>query len=178
MRITRIVSILFLVLVILAFIFLPTQINVKKTISINAPVEVVFETVNTIATWQVWSPWKYDLDHVITSYGKKESGLGAKFIWKSDSIPNMNGRLEITVSELNKHIVGSIFYDNMGETPAYNSDFYFDGKSNTETEVSWVIGDEVSWYHLPNRFLLSGAEARLSEMLETGLNSLKIYIEK
>ncbi|MDC1068852.1 hypothetical protein OAQ99_06815 [Candidatus Kapabacteria bacterium] len=173
----KIIGVLILLGFASAFLFLPTEIKVNQEISINSDINNVFNIPNTISTWENWSPWRYTQKHVSTKYKGPKSGVGSKYIWESDSIPQMNGRLEITVSEKNKRIVGSIFYDSMGETPAYNTEFFFFDEKEF-TRVVWQISDEVSWYHLPNRFLLFGAEIRLKEMLNTGLDSLKHYVDE
>lgn len=165
-----------------AFLLLPRGVELYGEREMEVSASELFDTMNTISSWQVWSPWKFEQDHFNTKYEGGKTGVGAKYIWKSDSIPSMNGRLEITKSEKNKYLRGSIFYDVNGEEPAYEIDFYFKEHTSNNENVKSILGygieEEVGFFHLPNRFLMMGAQEELSKTLDTMFTKLDEYIKK
>lgn len=177
----RIIAYLILIIFSSALLLLPSEVFVRYETEMEAPVDSVFGAVNNIKTWQHWSPWKFDQAHIKTKYEGPESGKSAKYVWTSDSLPQMNGRLEITKSEKNKQIRASVFYDANGEEPVYESELYFkdisSNGSKMKSTIAWELKDDVSWFHLPNRFLLIGAEEELMKMIDSSFKKLSYHIQ-
>jgi effector-binding domain-containing protein len=86
---------LIVVLIIVGF-FLPSRIELTRSITIDAPAEYAFEEVDNLDRWNNWSYWN-TLDTAMTlSYGDKRSGPGSYYAWQSEEMGN--GKLTITES--------------------------------------------------------------------------------
>ncbi len=87
MKIVKIIGIGLLILIAVPLIialFVSNDMNYEKSINIDAPIEVVWENVNSLSDLDKWSPWnEYD-----PNMQKKISGtdgtVGAKQEWESD----------------------------------------------------------------------------------------------
>ncbi|MBW1295614.1 SRPBCC family protein [Aquimarina litoralis] len=51
----------------------------------DAPDELLFNTVNDYKTWEQWNPWMADSDDLILEYSSQTSGEGSSYSWKSES---------------------------------------------------------------------------------------------
>ena len=87
MKILKIIGIGLLIIIAIPLIialFVPNDFKYEKSIEINAPIEVVWENVNSLSDMDKWSPWN-DYD---ANMEKKISGtdgtVGAKQEWDSD----------------------------------------------------------------------------------------------
>ena len=58
--------------------------HLERSIIVNAPVEKVFNAVNTFKNTKEWSPWSKMDPNIIIVYSGPESGLGAKYDWESE----------------------------------------------------------------------------------------------
>lgn len=64
---------------------LPADYEAKRSIDINAPIEVVFDNVNTIAKHQAWSPWIGQDPSMNITYNDIPAGAGARYDWGSQA---------------------------------------------------------------------------------------------
>lgn len=78
---------------------LPTDVNVSKSIQIDAPIQRVFNIVNSFEEYNDWSPW-YELDpHAIYTLLGRQTGVGARYEWKSTRPELGSGSQEIVDSQ-------------------------------------------------------------------------------
>src|ERR1051325_293703 len=73
---------LIVLLVVISF-FLPGNMNVERSVVINAPAPVVFDQVNTLKNWEQWSPWQMMDSTMKITYSGPASGKGAGYSWTS-----------------------------------------------------------------------------------------------
>jgi hypothetical protein len=99
-------------------LFLPSKVYVERSIVINAPVENVFEQVNTLKNWEKWSPWHEIDPNMGLKYEGPESGTGAQYSWTSEHKNVGNGRLVITNSAPYDSIVSEMYFMDSKE-PSY-----------------------------------------------------------
>ena len=64
--------------------FLPKDFAVERSTEINASPEVVFDAVNSLRTWDAWSPWLARDPSIVNSYSGPEVGVGATVAWTSE----------------------------------------------------------------------------------------------
>lgn len=87
MRILKIVGITLLILIgipLIVALFVSNDVNYEKSIEINAPIEMVWENVNSLSDMDKWSPWnQYDPTMKKEIIGT-DGTVGAKQIWESD----------------------------------------------------------------------------------------------
>lgn len=153
----------------LAAVFAPSSITVRRSVKINAPQKVVFSQVANFENWKKWDAWyAMDTAQKRTYFGTlndKKQG----YSWSSENPDVGNGRMEMT------EIVGM---DKLAYT------FYFDDRPtngafllNTEgekTEVVWEMYSELGYpFKLMNYFI----DPLVGPDFEKGLANLKTVAE-
>ncbi|PSR03144.1 MAG: hypothetical protein BRD50_06425, partial [Bacteroidetes bacterium SW_11_45_7] len=67
-----------LLLIMLAGFFLPAGFSARRTMTIEAPEKVVFDSLTTISTWPKWHPWvEGDKNNRPITFGDTLQGKGA-----------------------------------------------------------------------------------------------------
>ena len=157
--------------VIVAF-FLPRKVKVQRSIVINAPVEVVFEQVNTLKNWEKWSPWhKLDTAMKIT-YEGPASGAGASYTWASNHEHVGNGKLTIE---------SSVAYDSITTITDFMENgiatgLYTFTKSDSGVLVTWYIISDMGMNPIGRWFGLA-MDGMVGPDFEKGLASIKQIAE-
>jgi effector-binding domain-containing protein len=106
-----------IVLLIIVGFFLPSKIEITRSISISAPAAYSFEEVNNLTNWEKWSYW-HSLDSTMKlSYGEKHSGPGGWYSWESEEMGN--GKLTITDVEANKKINADLDFMDQGTAKSW-----------------------------------------------------------
>ena len=59
----------------------PAEYHSERSITIDAPVELVFEHVQDLEKNQVWSPWVEKDPTIKPTYAQTKVGLGASYTW-------------------------------------------------------------------------------------------------
>lgn len=72
-------------LVIVGFI-LPGNIEVTRSVSVNAPAEYAYEEVENLENWPRWSYWNTLDTAMQINYGDKRKGAGAAYTWNSETL--------------------------------------------------------------------------------------------
>lgn len=81
----------------------PKPYDVSREIVINAPIEDIFEQVNTIKNQSAWSPWDKMDPNMTKTYEGPESGVGAKYSWSgNDSVGT--GSMELIESNFPNNV--------------------------------------------------------------------------
>jgi len=149
---------------------LPSDINIKQSVSIKAPIGVVYNQINDLHNWNNWSPWK---DSTLSSVFKGEAkGVGAQVVWTDEK----EGESTLTITE-SKHfssIKTIIEVPNQNHKAEMN--FIFTENDNKVTvdwernihDLSFPFGRFVGW------MLQKGYEHNFA----LGLKHLKSYIEQ
>ena len=63
---------------------LPKEVEVQRSIVVNAPVAITFAQVNDLTQHEAWSPWKAADDTMHITMGPITEGEGATFTWTSE----------------------------------------------------------------------------------------------
>jgi hypothetical protein len=106
-------------LVLLAGFLLPSGYSAQRSVTINAPVEKVYPLVANVKEWKRWTVWNQRDPSMTITYGGPESGVGAKWDWKSKS--EGNGGMVFTAAEANKKIGYSLTMEGMSPAPGHVS---------------------------------------------------------
>jgi len=151
-------------------LFLPNEYRVERSIEIDAPPEAVFDHVNTLKSWNAWSPWMAKDSSIENSYSGPEAGVGAKVTWTSED--SGNGSQTITFSERPKRIEMHLDFGDMGQPRA---DWTF-APSGESTQVNWGLSGTASG-------VLGGYFAKMMDGwvgpdYEDGLARLKKVVEE
>lgn len=137
MRILKKILLTLLVIIVLMVIiafFLPSEMRVERSLTINASSEAIFAQVNDYKNWEKWSPWHQKDPNMKIFYESQTAGAGASYRWESEEVGN--GMQKITSSVPNDSIVSEMYFME-SKDPAYGK-FYF-SPSDSGTTVKWVM---------------------------------------
>jgi len=173
MKILKKIGIVLLVLIVLISItslFFPTSTSVEKHTTIEAPVQTVFNNVNSMANWQKWGgPWHeegMDFNEVIQRIEGPAFGVGSKLIYNQGK---GNGSVAIIESDDPKRLKTLISFEDGGSA---NGVWLFEQTGNT-TKVTWTIKVQLGYNPLKRIIGNLIMEGQVGPLFETGLNNLK-----
>jgi hypothetical protein len=152
-----------LAFVLLAGFVLPKHVYVARRVLIDAPAELIFPDVGTVATWPEWTDWNKESD---PEYDPKPEGPN-KLTWtKSQGGP---GEQVITESDPAKGIKYKIEIDGGKFLVEGRLAFKADG---TRTYVTWI--DSMDFMHsYVGRYMGATMNMMLGPKIEKSLLSLK-----
>lgn len=113
----------------------PSEYDFKRSRFINAPQEVLYQTISDLKQWPHFSPWLEKDPETIVQFGEKTSGKDAQLTWISETI----GEATLTTisnteySEIRQHL-------NVVKPYISNSSTNWQlTKKGDSTEVTWSI---------------------------------------
>jgi effector-binding domain-containing protein len=165
-----------LLLLFISFI-LPGKIKVERTLEIKTKRKQAFNLVNNLKEWKQWSPWQKLDSNTIWTFNAIESGVGAKYSWKSQNPQVGEGDLSITKSFPDSLLKTEIHFGNMGLS---TGQFLFTQTANG-TQVTWIMESEVGtlpFYMQPlTKYFYLLLDDMLGSDFEKGLNNIKVILE-
>lgn len=121
------------VLLLVISFFLPSKVHVERAQVIKAPVDIVFNQVNTLKNWGSWSYWD-NIDSAMKSeFVGTEMGVGAIHKWSSEHEMVGTGSMEITESVVNEKVITKLQFD--GEGDAIGSWLFQQSEEGTNVTV-------------------------------------------
>jgi len=163
--------VLVLGLIIFSF-YLPSLVKVQRAEFMHAPAERIFEQVNALRNWPLWSPWHGYDPQMKLAYHVKDTGAGAGYSWESTHRKVGKGSLIITESRLNEYIATEMNFMQQGTAKAW---FRFEPAANG-TKVTW--GMEADMGQNPLRKLMGKMMDKwVGGDFEKGLQNLKRLTE-
>ncbi|UII27107.1 SRPBCC family protein [Fulvivirga maritima] len=165
-------SILGVILLLAAILLItgPSKVHMDRSITINAPKEKVYSTINNMKKFNEWSPW-YEMDPSAKySFEGPDSGVGAKMTWESAEVGS--GAMWIVDAEDNKKVDMQMDFGFGGETHA----LLILKPTDEGTLVTWTYEEKPGMiarmmYHFID------LEAVLAPDYEQGLKKLKSNLE-
>lgn len=116
-RLVGIILLLVAAAVALAYL-LPREVQVSRSITIDAPADEVFPLVNSLREASRWSPWLGLDPDVRLAYSGPESGVGNRLDWRSDHPRVGSGRQVIAESLPGKRVDSALDFGEMGTARA------------------------------------------------------------
>lgn len=175
MRILKIVGIILAVIIALYLVacFMgPTRVDASKSITIEAPVGLVYHTISDLKTWDAWSAWNQMDTAMKVTYGEITAGLGANYSWVDGK--GETGQMEIIEADKHQRMKTRIQFGNF---PGYsNGEWTLDGTKDT-TRVTWHMTNDTDIPFLARAFLIN-INSMIEEDFQKGLNNLKEFVEK
>lgn len=163
---------IFLLIVIIG-LFLPSVSHIEETIVVNAPVETVFEQVNTMKNWEKWSPWfKADSTTKLT-YNNVPSGNGASYSWVAEKM----GEGTLTLSDVKpyEHITENmVFLKPNNDKGTATMDFTKEGNG---VKVVWKMDMDWGWNVFARWAGVVFVKNMMSEFFANGLKDIKDVAE-
>ncbi len=164
-----------IVLILIVALFTPNKVVYEKSISIYAPLEIVWENVNSLDDLDSWSPWNA-LDPDIKMEMKGTDGtVGAKLRWESDVDEVGAGTQTITKIEPPYYFQTALKFYDPYEREAI-SYIKLKEKSNNEVIATWGFKSEIP-YPFNIMSLFSNMEDMMGEDWKKGLEKLKFLSE-
>jgi effector-binding domain-containing protein len=164
-----IVLVAIIALVVVISFFLPSKVKVQRSAVINAPKEIVFDQINTMKSWEKWSPW-HDIDTAVKiTYNEIEKGVGAKYTWASSNPKVGNGALTVTRSIPNDSIITEVDFTGQGKSISS----YILENEGEKTKVTWVMDFDLGANPIAKFFGLKLDDA-IGQDFEKGLANLNI----
>ncbi|CAL4865791.1 hypothetical protein MMA231_00027 [Asticcacaulis sp. MM231] len=167
-----------LVTFLLVVVSKPNNFRMQRSLTINAPAEVIYAQINDFHKWQAWSPWE-QLDPDLTrTYSGAPSGIGAVYDWTGNGKAGQ-GRMSIREATPGHRLL--IHLDFIKPFPATNSAEFLlqpaSGSDGNSTVVTWAMFG-------PSPFMskLMGSLMKMDDLIgkdfERGLANLKTLSEK
>lgn len=161
--------VLLVVAVVLVGLFLPKQYHVERSVTIDAPPEVVFKYLNDLEEWEHWEPWTAGDPSVAVTLGDQTTGVGANQSWTSES---GKGTLEFTMADPDKGIAYDLEFEGFDPSTSEMTYEVVDGK----TVVTWTMDGEINTPVIGGYFVMM-MDSMVGPMYENGLRNLKNVAE-
>jgi len=161
------------VLVFIVSMFFSSKIHAERSVTINAPVDVVFAQVNTLKNWPKWDPWMSKDPNAENTYEGPESGVGSIHKWKSKVREVGSGAMTLTSSVPNESLDFKLEFEGRGSSMA-GFKFKADGPN---TMVTWSLDMDAGMNPIM-RIMGSMMDKMIGPDFEKGLNNLKELCEK
>ena len=150
-------------------LLLPRTYKVERSVTIQAPADLVFDLVNDLKKNEAWSPWK-DPTMTIT-YSEPSAGVGASSTWKSKDMGNGTQTIEESVP--NSSIRLNLDFGGMGTAKA---DWIFAPEGEGVKVTQQMSGDQ--GMNPVKRYMALMMDKMIGPYFERGLASLKQVSEQ
>lgn len=161
---------LLLVLIYLGLCAIGTKnFNTEKSLTIDAPKNMLFNMVDDYKTMQKWSPW-FDKDpDMKIEYGASTQGMDASYSWSGNK---QVGSGKMTTIESTPATVHKARMEFEGFDDASTAEFNFNDKEG-KTEVIWKHYSESDLPFLMRGMMwITGAKKTMEKDFVTGLNRM------
>ncbi len=162
------IVVILIAIVLIGALLLPDKVEMKRSIVIEKPADVVYDQVADFQRWPNWSPWHDTL--ISYDYAGIKEGEGSSYSWTHEEMGG--GKQEIVKAVENEYIENRLQFERGG--PAKTRwDFE---ETDNGTKVTWYIYSGLSFPVERWIFALS-AKKHLESYFEKGLKDLKTYTE-
>lgn len=159
------------VMLVVAF-FLPREVHVERSGSINAPAKVVFNQVNNLRVWEKWAVWNQLDPRMDIQFENTGIGKNASYTWSSENPDAGQGKLTITESVPYDSIATELNFMEQGPAMGY---FLFDEKDGV-TKITWALDTDLGWNPIA-RWMGLMFDRMLGPDFEEGIANLKVVSE-
>jgi uncharacterized protein YndB with AHSA1/START domain len=176
LKITGLILLLAIVGLLLYGLFVPNEYSVEEKITINRPLEEVYDYTKYLKNQDQYSKWILmdpDMEHY---YEGEDGTVGFVSGWKSENPDVGHGEQEIlAIKEMERIDYELRFFEPFeGKDKAYLT---FNSKGPNQTEVSWGFEGKMN-YPMNLMIPLMNMEEMISGDFKVGLENLKNLLEK
>jgi hypothetical protein len=150
----------------------PATFEMKRSLVINAPPEVVFAQVHDFKSWGGWSPWEKLDPTMKRTWGSSTAGIGATYAWESDKVGS--GNMKITDEKPNEHV--GIELEFTAPFAAKNRAEFDFVKTGEGTTATWAMSGGLN-FGSKAMSLFKSMDAMVGPDFEKGLASMKTLAE-
>ncbi len=171
-RILIVVGIILAIFIIIGLI-LPTEYEIKRTITIQADKTRIHSFVNDLTQWDHWEPWRSDNSGILITLGEITQGKGASQSW---TIPDSgDGRLEFAQSDENG--IAYDLYFNQDKYKCFATINYQASETNGNTLVTWTMQGDMKT-PVMGGYLAIVMKSVNAQFFDMGLQKLKVACEQ
>lgn len=174
MKVLKKILIALLVIVVIAAVvgwFIPAQMHVERSLVMAAPVENIYDQVNTMKNWEGWSPWKEMDPAMKITYNDIPKGVGASYSWNGPETGE--GTVTLTECKPNELILTTLDFKEEGVS---TSGFRFE-KDGNETLVTWYFDFDAGSNPFKRLFWLIGT-GMMKDAFDKGLSGISAMADK
>ncbi|HLV15036.1 MAG TPA: GyrI-like domain-containing protein [Xanthomarina sp.] len=156
----------------------PNSFEIKRTRTIEAPTQVIYNNVIDFENWEAWSPWTEKNNETKVTLGEKTKGIGSSYSWV-DKVGK--GQLKTIETSENNSIDQKLQF---GEYAPSDIHWDFKPKTKSITEVSWTMNsDKIPFKFKAYALFTGGFDEMIGPDFERGLerldsivvSSMKVY---
>ncbi len=162
----------FLAIVVVAMLVIGEKYHYEKSIVINAPVEKVWQNVNSMKVVNSWSPFMDYDKNMKQTYSGVSGQIGDTYHWSGNEQAG-EGEEKITALEPNKKSSINIRFIKPFEASA-DADVLLEPQGNA-TKVTWTFDTEMNY---PMNLMKLTMDSQMDKDFGKGLQKLKEISEK
>ena len=151
-------------------LFIPRKYSVERSVTIQAPADLIFPYVNDLKKQQEWSPWKAMDPSAKMTFGPVTEGQGASYSWEGDKTGH--GTCTILSTEAGKGIETDLDFKEMGRASGYFKLI----PEGTAVVVTEGFKGDAGW-NLMRRYMNLIVDRMVGPVFEQGLTKLKEITE-
>ncbi len=152
--------------------FLPSEVNVTRSVTMNAAPAAVFDQVQSFRKWEAWAPWFQRDRFLVKDFSGPESGAGAMMTWSSKK--EGDGRIKIVAASLTSGLQMAVDFDGSGEA---DTGFELRAIGDGATTVTWTFKVDFG-QNMARRYFGLMLPSAVGRDLDEGLANLKALLEK
>ena len=161
------------VLVLVVAMFVPKDFSYEKTIAINAPIDSVWQHVNSLEALDKWSPWNDHDQNMKKEMTGMDGTIGAKQSWESDIV----GSGSQTIAVVEKPTLFETNLDFLKPHESHGKAYVKLMSDGMETKVTWGMTGNMPYpFNIMTIFM--DMEKTMGKDWENGLMKLKKMSEK
>ena len=151
---------------------LPQNVEVARSVEIDAQASDIFPHVNSLKAAAAWSPWLGKDPDVQLNYSGPDEGIGATLDWSSEHPQVGNGSQIISASVADTKVTTALDFGDMGQALA-NMDLVENGGKTT---VTWGFETDLGSNPVA-RWMGLMMDTWVGGDYEAGLTNLKTLVE-
>jgi uncharacterized protein YndB with AHSA1/START domain len=149
----------------------PPKFAVKRSISIAAPPQRVFDLLQDLRQWEIWSQWGPFAPAMTRQHIRARPGLGALFEWH-DKTMKTTGAVEIMHLVAPSHLAVEVSWSKP-EMRHTLTEFHLSPDEASGTLVSWTARGAAPYGMRLAGTLRGGLDRRIGRQLQAALQGLK-----
>jgi len=159
-----------ILLALIVSIFLPSRVEVKRELVINAPAENVYEQIINFKNWPRWSAFVRADSTLKPVYSGADQGVGASYSWTAEEMGD--GKIDIREAAFNDSIRMAMYFQESKE-PAWG--IYRFKKEGEGVKVTMVMIADMPFYMRLMGLMMKGM---VGEKYDESLKNLKTIAEE
>lgn len=166
------VLVLIALIIIIIGLFLPSEIDVERSINVNAAPTVIYPQINNFRNWSKWTVWAKRDSNITNIFEGPEEGEGSIYKWSGNEQVG-SGILKITKSDSNH----GVWYDMAMDDGKFLSKGSITYEPNGDsTRVTWGYQAQTG-ANIIFKYVMVFFKPYIEHDFDAGLKGLKQVVE-